>query len=106
MILNYLKELGTVSALFTEVEWKGETISVSAVENGSLATKPVVADHPTFVAIKSGEILSTASEVLSSDGDTVYLWNKNNNELIYKKLKDQYLVTIKKLKVKVKETKQ
>ena len=105
MTLNYLKELGTVSALFTEVEWKGETIFVSAVENGSLATKPVVADHPTFVAIKSGEILSTASEVLSSDGDTVYLWNKNNNELIYKKLKDQYLVTIKKLKVKVKENK-
>ena len=102
MTLDYLKELGVISALFNEVEAKDETISVSAVENGSLADKPVIADKPAFVAIKSGESLATASEVLSSDDNTIYLWNKMNNELIYIILKDQYIVTIKKIKLKAK----
>lgn len=105
MTLDYLKELGVISALFNEVEAKDETISVSAVENGGLADKPVIADKPAFVAIKSSESLATASEVLASDGNTIYLWNKKNNELIYKILKDQYLVTIKKIKLKAKENK-
>lgn len=106
MQLNYLKELGVISALFSATNERNGTISVSTVEKSGLADRPVIADSPMFVATKNGEDLATASEVLSSDGDTIYLWNRKNNELIYKKLKDQYLVTSKKIKLKEKENKQ
>lgn len=101
--LERLKEIGCISTSYQAVEFRGnECVSVTELLSWSKSKQArfqgvVVSDDCLWIATLEKIPISMASNVYSSDGETLVFWNKSKRMLFIKKLVDNKLSTIKQI---------